>query len=314
MATIPVLSRELVLGAVSPSEAIRRVRMAFEAHAEGRWYMPAKVYLDTPPGDFRAMPASGDGLALLKWVTSFPDNPSRGLPTVTGIILASDAGTGEPAAVIDARSVTALRTGASAAIASQVLARDSAESVGIIGCGLHGAWATRCLAAAGFTNGVCFDPHEEAARQLADELGWRTGDLDAALACDIVTTITPGREAVVDVDRLRPGVHLNALGADAAGKAELTIEAVVACHVFCDEWTQASHGGEIHGAVEAGKLDRAAVTELGDVLLGRSGGRASDEEMTLFDSTGLAIQDLAIAHALIEGLAAGEIDAPTITL
>src|SRR5207253_9394638 len=101
--------------------------------------MPAKVYLESPPhGDFRAMPARGGGLALLKWVTSFPGNPARGLPTVTGVICLSDADTGEPLVLMDARSVTALRTGAAAAVASRALARDDARSAGLIGCGLHG--------------------------------------------------------------------------------------------------------------------------------------------------------------------------------
>src|SRR5947209_13019801 len=113
--------------------------------------MPPKVYLESPPfGDFRAMPARGDGFGLLKWVTSFPDNPARGLPTVTGLICLSDAGTGELLMLLDARSVTALRTGAVAAVATAALARDGAARVGLVGCGLHGRWAARCLAASGF--------------------------------------------------------------------------------------------------------------------------------------------------------------------
>ena len=120
--------------------------------------MPAKVYLDSPPnGDFRAMPARGDGLALLKWITSFPGNPDRGLPTVMGVICLSDAATGAPLMLLDARSVTALRTGAAAAVASATLAPTDARTVGIVGCGLHGAWVARCLLAAGYGPGVCFD-------------------------------------------------------------------------------------------------------------------------------------------------------------
>ena len=112
-----------MLGAVSAADAIDRVRQAFVRHWRGEWAMPSKVYLDSPGfGDFRAMPARGDGLALLKWVTSFPGNPARGLPTVTGIVCLSDAETGEPLMLLDARSVTALRTGASAAVAAGALA------------------------------------------------------------------------------------------------------------------------------------------------------------------------------------------------
>src|ERR1700756_5043132 len=151
MATLAVLDHDAVLNAVSTVEAIERVHEALLRHHRGEWVMPAKVYLDSPPhGDFRAMPALGDGLALLKWITSFPGNPARGLPTVTGVICLSDATNGEPLLLLDARSVTALRTGAVAAVAARALALPDATSAGIIGCGLHGAWVARCLAAAGY--------------------------------------------------------------------------------------------------------------------------------------------------------------------
>src|SRR5437763_2310255 len=163
------MDERAVLAAVSPAEAIERVRDAFVRHHAGEWAMPAKVYLPSPPhGDFRAMPARGGGLALLKWVTSFPGNPERGLPTVTGVICLSDAETGEPLMLLDARSVTALRTGAVAAVAARALAPSGARSVGIVGCGLHGAWTARCLAAAGYGTGVCSDPRGAAAHALAD--------------------------------------------------------------------------------------------------------------------------------------------------
>ena len=116
MAQVPVLDASAVLAAVSAAGAIDRTRLAFERHASGDWEMPPKVYLDSPPnGDFRAMPARGEGFALLKWVTSFPHNSERGLPVVTGALLLSDAGTGELRAIMECGSVTALRTGAAAA-------------------------------------------------------------------------------------------------------------------------------------------------------------------------------------------------------
>ena len=275
--------------------------------------MPAKVYLDSPPfGDFRAMPARGDGLALLKWVTSFPGNPAAGLPTVTGIVCLSDARTGEPLMLLDARSVTALRTGAVAAVATQALAANGARSVGIIGCGLHGAWTARCLAAAGYGPGVCFDPRPDAARALASELGWRSGSREQTLACEIVNCVTPGAKIVIDAGDLRPGLHLNMLGADGPGKAEATVGAVVSCSLFCDEWEQASHGGELMGAVAAGLVTREQVTELGAVLAGQARGRPDGEAVTLFDSTGLAIQDLAVAGAALEAWRAGRVPAQTV--
>jgi len=313
--SIPVLDHDAVLSAVPPEAAIARVRDAFLNFHAGEWVMPAKVYLPSPPfGDFRAMPARGDGLALLKWVTSFPGNPARGLPTVQGVICLSDAETGEPLMLLDARSVTALRTGAAAAVASRALAPPNARTVGIVGCGLHGAWSARCLAADGYGPGVCSDPSADAARALAAELGWRAGSPEQALRCEIVCAVTPGAEIVVDASDLRPGLHLNMLGADGPGKAEATIGAVAACTLFCDEWEQASHGGELTGAIEAGIVRRDQVRELGAVLAGDVAGRPGAAAVTLFDSTGLAIQDLAVAAAALEAWRAGKGDAQTIGL
>jgi ornithine cyclodeaminase/alanine dehydrogenase-like protein (mu-crystallin family) len=310
---LPVLHHDAVLEAVAPQDAIIRVRAALLRFHSGEWTMPPKVYLDAPPfGDFRAMPAQGDGLAVLKWITSFPGNPARGLPTVTGLVCLSDATTGEPLMLLDARSVTALRTGAVAAVATQVLATERADTVGIIGCGLHGAWTARCMAAAGYGPGVCYDPREEAAAALAAELGWDAGTREQALRCSIVCCVTPGASPVVGVDDLHPGLHLNMLGADGPGKAEATPEAVASCTLFCDEWQQASHGGELTAAVQAVVVSRENVTELGAVLAGAAAGRAGPTDVTLFDSTGLAIQDLAVSQAALEAYRQGRVRAQTV--
>jgi ornithine cyclodeaminase/alanine dehydrogenase-like protein (mu-crystallin family) len=315
MAELLVFPQDLILTAIDPADAIERVREGFVEYAGNEWQMPPKVYLDASPnGDFRAMPAKGAGLAILKWVTSFPGNPQAGLPVVMGVICVSSAADGEPLALVDVRAVTALRTGAVAAVAAQELAREDARTVGIIGCGLHGTWAARCLAAAEYGPGICFDPDPEAAGQLAGELGWEAGTREDALGCDVVTCVTPGNEPVVRRDDLRPGMHLNMLGADGPGKAEAEPEAVAACQLFCDEWTQASHGGELTGAVEAGLVSREDVTELGEVLTGSHPGRSAPDGVTLFDSTGLAIQDLALCLALIEAHRAGRVRADPVRL
>jgi ornithine cyclodeaminase/alanine dehydrogenase-like protein (mu-crystallin family) len=311
---LPVLDREAVFAAVSPATAIARVRDAFLRHHRGEWRMPAKVYLDSPPhGDFRAMPALGGELAMLKWISSFPGNPrDHGLPAVIGLVCLSDARTSEPVALLDAGAVTALRTGAVAAVAADALG--AGRAAGIVGCGLHGAWAARCLAAAGYGPGVCFDARAEAAEALAAELGWQAGTREEALAADVVCCVTPGFEPVVDAHDLRPGVHLNMLGADGPGKAEASVEAVAACELFCDEWAQASHGGELTGAVEAGRVTRADVRDLGAVLAGDVPGRSGPDAITLFDSTGLAIQDLAVAAAALEALRDGRVEAQSVSL
>src|SRR3954454_3480608 len=188
MTDLAVFGYDAVLEAVSPLEAIERVRDGFVRHAAGEWQMPAKVYLEAPPnGDFRAMPARGSGLAIVKWVSSFPGNPERGLPVVMGVICVSSDEDARPLALIDTRAVTALRTGAVAAVAAQELARPDAASAGIVGCGLPGAWAARCLAAAEYGPGVCFDPDPDRAGALAGALGWEGGSREGALRRDRVT-------------------------------------------------------------------------------------------------------------------------------
>jgi ornithine cyclodeaminase/alanine dehydrogenase-like protein (mu-crystallin family) len=133
------------------------------------------------------------------------------------------------------------------------------------------------------------------------------------VAADVVVTVTPASEPVVRAGDLRPGQHFAALGADAHGKGEVEPAALASCRLFCDEWVQASKGGELSTAVTQGLVSRDDVTELGAVLVGEADGRTSDEEITLFDSTGLAIQDLAIAKAVLDAHAAG-LEAPTIAL
>jgi alanine dehydrogenase len=315
MPEVRTFDADAVFAAVSPAEAIECTRTAFRRHHAGEWVMPAKTYVDAPPhGDFRAMPARGEGLAILKWVTSFPGNPARGLPVVAGALLVSSAETGELLAICDCAAVTSLRTGAAAAVSAQALAGEGSKTVGIIGCGVNGGWAARCLAAVGFADGVCADARADSAEALAGELGWRTGSRDEAAAQDVVVTVTPGDEPVILASDVRPGQHLAVLGADAHDKAEVELDALGRCRLFCDEWEQASKGGELSGGVTAGVVTHSDVTELGAVLAGESAGREDQGDITLFDSTGLAIQDLGIALAILDASRSAEIDAPRIDL
>jgi alanine dehydrogenase len=295
---IPVFGAADVERAVSPHEAYDAVRGAFEAHARGTWSMPSKVYVSNyPAGDFRAMPAIGDGHALLKWVTSFPGNPARGLPTVTGLVLLSDAEDGRLLAVLDAAAVTALRTAAAGVLAADTLCRAEASSYAVIGCGVNGAESARMLVAHGITP-LVWDVDEARRRLVAERLGARVApSAGEALACEIVVTVTPGAEVLYPEGSLEPGQHVSLMGADGPGKAEVAIEELHRTHLFCDDWAQASHGGELAAAVSAGAVARDDVTELGAVLVGDAEGRRSAGDITLFDSTGLAIQDLAIAKA-----------------
>jgi ornithine cyclodeaminase/alanine dehydrogenase-like protein (mu-crystallin family) len=293
---VPVFRAAEVERAVSPHEAYDAVRNAFEAHARGAWSMPSKVYVSNyPAGDFRAMPAIGDGHALLKWVTSFPGNPSRGLPTVTGLVLLSDAEDGRLLAVLDAAAVTALRTAAAGVLAADTLCRADASSYAVIGCGVNGAETARMLVARGVTP-LVWDVDDTRRRFVADRVGARVATNAAeALACEVVITVTPGAEVLYPTGSLAAGQHVSLMGADGPGKAEVAMDELRGTHLFCDDWEQASHGGELAIAVAAGVVRRQDVTEIGAVLVGDADGRRSASDITLFDSTGLAIQDLAIA-------------------
>jgi alanine dehydrogenase len=296
---------------VSPSQAVDAVRDAFVAYARGEWTMPPKVYVPAyPAGDFRAMPALGGGHALLKWVTSFPGNPAQGLPTVTGLVLLSDAANGMPVALLDAGAVTALRTGAAAVLAAETLGRPDAETAAVIGVGVNGEAVARTFIGRG-RKVLVWDVDGNRARTLADEIGAEVADSrEAALASDLVVTVTPGREIVIEAGSMEPGQHVSLMGADGPGKAEIAVEELARVHVFCDDWDQASHNGDLVHAVEAGVLRRDDVAQLGDVLTGAAEGRRSANESTVFDSTGLAIQDLAIALAALERT--GELDLTTV--
>jgi alanine dehydrogenase len=310
---IHVFSARHVEAAVSPERAVEAVREAFVAYARGEWSMPPKVYVPAyPAGDFRAMPALGAGHALLKWVTSFPGNPARGLPTVTGLVLLSDASDGSLRAALDAGAVTALRTGAAAVLSAETFGRQDGETAAVIGAGVNGRAAAKTFLARS-RSVMLWDVDEQRARAVADELG---ADLassrEEALAADLLVTVTPGHEILLPEGSLQPGQHVSLMGADGPSKAEIAVAELARTRVFCDDWEQASHNGELVHAVEAGAIARTDVTELGSVLAGLAPGRESPDDITSFDSTGLAIQDLAIALAAMER--ADELDVPTLDL
>ena len=310
---VPFFDGAAVEEAVAPERALEAVRDAFIAYARGEWTMPPKVYVHAyPAGDFRAMPALGGGHALLKWVTSFPGNSAAGLPTVMGLVLVSDASNGVLRAVLDAGAVTALRTGAAAVLAAETLGRSDAGNAAVIGAGVNGRAAARTFLARG-RRVALWDVDAERARGVASELGAElAASREEALAADVVVTVTPGREVLLVEGALAPGQHASLMGADGPGKQEIAVAELARVRVFSDEWEQASHGGDIAHAVEAGVLVRDDVTELGAVLAGAAEGRRSREESTVFDSTGLAIQDLAIALAALERV--DELDLPRFSL
>lgn len=310
---IPLFTGEHVRAAVPPERAVDAVREAFVAYARGDWTMPPKTYVPAyPAGDFRAMPALGGGYALLKWVTSFPGNPALGLPTVSGVVLVSSAADGTLVAVLDAAAVTAVRTGAAAVLAAETLGRADARTAAVVGAGVNGEAAALTFAARG-REPLVWDVDEGRAAAVAERAGGRVAaSRAAALAADLVVTVTPGREVLLPEGALRPGQHVSLMGADGPGKAEIAVGELARIRVFCDDWEQASHGGECAAAVEAGVLSREDVAGLGDVLAGRADGRSGADQITAFDSTGLALQDLAVAIAALERR--DELDLPRVPL
>jgi alanine dehydrogenase len=318
---VPLLTGEHVRAAVSPSEAVDVVRDAFLAYARGDWTMPPKTYVEAyPAGDFRAMPALGGGYALLKWVTSFPGNPARGLPTVTGLVLLSSAEDGSLRAVLDTAAVTARRTGAAAVLAAEVLRRDDAGRAAVVGAGVNGRAAAETFVARGHDVAL-WDVDADRATAVAGEIGATVaGSRAEALGADVVVTVTPGHDLLFPEGSLRPGQHVSLMGADGPGKAEIGADELArvaggAGLLVVDEWEQASHGGDTSHAVERGLLGREAVATLGGIIAGEEQGRRSDADITVFDSTGLAIQDLAIAIAAVREYDAGGLsDVQTLTL
>ena len=236
--------------------------------------MQPKLYVTNyPAGDFRAMPALGGGHALLKWVTSFPGNPARGLPTVSGLVVLSDAETGLVEAVLDAGAVTALRTGAAAALAAETLGR-AGRAAAVVGAGVNGRAAARSPEGARPRRvALGRRPRASAGRSPPSSASASPRAREDALAADVVVTVTPGKEILLGggLAATRParqpdGRRRARQGGDRRRRDRR------AYAIFCDEWEQASHGGELAAAVEAGAIGRDDVTELGAVLDGRGRG------------------------------------------
>lgn len=288
---------------------IHVVERAFLAHGKGEALMPPKVYLELPSynGDFRAMPGFVDGAAGLKWVNVHPDNPREfNLPTVMAVMVYNDPATGRPLAVMDGTLITRLRTAAAAAVATKYLAKPSSTSLGMVGCGVQAKTHVEALLCIKrFSPIVLYDIDEGRAKSLASSMreqghDARAGSIEEAASCDVICCTTPSRKPVVKRAWVKPGAHINAMGADAPGKQELEPELVLGARVFVDDWAQASHSGEINVLVSEGRFGpKDLAGTLGEVVAGLKPGRTGDE-ITIFDSTGLAIQDIASARYFYE--------------
>ncbi|MFQ5574631.1 MAG: ornithine cyclodeaminase family protein [Terriglobia bacterium] len=286
--------------------AVQEVEEAFRLEGLGKTVMPPKVYLDLPDfnGDFRAMPACLAGGAALKWVSVYPENPQKNLPTVIGTIILSDPRSGFPLCVMDGTLITVVRTAAAAAVASKYLARKDSRTLGLVGCGaLADAHIKAISSVTDISQVAVYCPSKEKIERLAGQnpdLAVHAASLEAVAQTDILTTLTPSTTPVVPAEIVGKGTHINAVGADAAGKQELDPSILGNAKVIVDDERQATHSGEINVPLRAGQFSADQIhAKLGQVVAGIEEGREGDE-LTLFDSTGLAIQDVAVARHVFE--------------
>ena len=300
-----LLDRNSVKNLMRMSDVINAVEEAFRLCGEGKGKMPAKVYLAVERGDFRAMPAALPGCAGVKWVNVHPQNPSRDLPSVMAVLIYSDPETGYPLAIMDATEITAYRTGAAAAIASKYLARRNARAIGIIGAGFQAH--TQILAHAELFNPISIkasDVSRTAVERLMSafpQFSIKNCSIQEAVASDIVCTLTPSRGPIVKREWITPGTHINAVGADAPGKQELDPSILKEAIVVVDDLTQASHSGEINVPIQKGMYSIGEIYgTLPEIVAGKKKGRTDNKAITVFDSTGIAVEDIAVAKILFE--------------
>jgi alanine dehydrogenase len=315
-----VLTRSDVQALLDLDECLSAVEAAFRLHAEGRSLPPGVLGIPAPGGGFHIKAAGlelGRTYFAAKTNANFSDNPRRhGLPAIQGVIVLCDAGDGRPLAVLDSIEVTIRRTAAATALAARHLARPESETITICGCGQQGRAQLRALARVlPLRRAYAGDADPEAAQRYARELSAELGievtpvtELAAAVGrSDVCVTCTPSRRPILFKDQVAPGTFVAAVGADSADKQELDPALMAASVVVTDVLEQCATIGDLHHALEAGLLTRAAVhAELAEVVVGRKPGRRSAAEITIFDSTGTALQDVAAAAVVYEkALAAG---------
>ncbi|HKZ04280.1 MAG TPA: ornithine cyclodeaminase family protein [Methylomirabilota bacterium] len=309
-----ILSRRDVLDLLSLPDCIEAVEAAFRAHAEARVLGPGVLAVHAAAGSFHIKAAGLIGersYFAAKTNGNFPDNPRRhGLPTIRGTVVLADADHGAPLAAMDSGSITALRTGAATAVAARHLARPASLRATVVGCGVQGEIQLAALAAVlPLARAWVLDLDHARAETMAARMSERLGfpveaakDLDAVLReSDAVVTSTPARRAFVTRAMVAPGTFLAAVGADNVGKQELEPALVASATLVVDVLEQCAEIGELQHALAAGLLTREQVhAELADVVAGRRPGRTREDEITVFDSSGTALEDVAAAVAVYE--------------
>lgn len=305
-----LLTRDDVAAVLTPADCLQAVEEAFRSYGEGRAAAPKSVGFHAPRGTFHIKAAMADVMAT-KINANFPDNPaSHRLPTIQGVIVVMDLERGTMLAILDSALITALRTAAATAVAAKYLARADAKTLAVIGCGTQGRATVDALRAARPLEEVlAYDVDAACADRFAREMAERHGmnvravsSVDEAVrGAAIVVTCTTARAAILDVQHLHPGVFIAAVGADNPEKQELTPPLLRRTQVVADILEQAATMGDLHHALKSGAMRREDVHgELAEVICGRIPGRTNDDETFVFDSTGTALQDVAVASIAVQ--------------
>lgn len=307
--TTLVLTHKDIKQVLSMKDTLKAVEGAFMAHGAGHTQMPAKIYvkLHQYNGDLRAMPAfiETTNACGIKWVSVYPENRKKCLPAVIATIILNDAKTGFPFAIMDGTYITRMRTGAAGGIAAKYLARKGSKIAAMVGCGVQ---AGPQLAALKEYFGLDLvkvwgygkkdaDNFIKDMRGIKVEMSASKTVRDCVRGADIVVTTTPSRKPLVQLKWLKKGVHINAIGADSKGKEELEPAILKQAKVVIDDWSQAPSSGEINIPWSKGILTKKDIrATLGEVIYNKLKIRAHPDEITVFDSTGLAIQDVSVAQ------------------
>ncbi len=313
MSEVLILSQDEVQSCLPMGKTIQAVRDAYVAFAKGRVQLPPVVHLDVKQYNGEVDIKSGFvedfGIIGTKIASGYYDNHKLGLPPGVAVIVLMDLKTSMPIAVMDGTHITAYRTGAAGAVAADVLARKNSRTVGIVGTGTQGRMQVLALKEIFKIDEVwAWDILEDSAERYAKEMSERIGIEvnafaeieDVVRGVDIIVTVTPSRQALVKKDWISEGVHINAIGADGPGKQELDPHIVaMADKIVVDSLAQCRKIGEIQHALGQNLITENDVhAEIGQILIGEKPGREADKEITLFDSTGLAAQDIAAAHVV----------------
>ena len=311
-----IITASQIAAVFGMADAVRAVENAFRLYGEGKVQMPPKVYLIFERGDLRTMPVYMPtlGVAGVKNVNVHPHNSS--VPTVMATIALVDADNGFPLCIMDGTYLTSLRTGAAGAVAARHLAREDSRAAGFVGAGVQAETQLDGLMVTvpGIREVLVCDVDRakadrfcEAASQKYGVAAVASGAEEVVRGSDILTTVTPVRRPIVRDAWVRPGTHINAIGADAPGKEELEPAVLQRARIVVDNWEQASHSGEINVPLAKGLITREDITcDIGELVTGQKVGRESPDDITVFDSTGLAAQDISCAYAVYQKLIAAE--------